>query len=483
MEDHTWRTGGGATKLGSSLGAAVTGMAALDFWPDTATQRTLVYGDDGKLYKDDGNGGAWVTLTTGLTTAGVVPYIYEVGAEAAARNRKAIFVDRVNSPRVLSGDGVVTTAISKPAADWAGTNQPGFGVIHQNFHWMGGNVNAPHTLYRSTAADHEDFTTTVYTLRVFPGEGERLVGGVSYKGVLICWKYPKGVYAVDTSDSDDTKWRVIKVGAPGAAGPANFAPIEDDLMWVAADGTWHLISATTATGSVRAEDIAARKLGSYHREQINLARLAWAQAIYYSHKQEIQFACNSAGSTAKNRRLHLDLNRRTEVGERWIWWDRDRNEALFLRKKSEIHIPAMVDNVGQVSELDQASRSVDGSGGYTFEVFMADTDFGQLVPGWQGRYKNLRFLQLEYDGRSAATLTIQVYADGTLIQSLTQALTAGGAVLPAILPFTLGTESLRLTRRRRLIGRGRRVAVRLSDANAGEDVSIARILLGLEIGE
>ena len=96
MEDGTWRTGGGATRLGSSFGAAVTGMAALDFWPDTATQRALAYGDNGSLYKDDGAGGGWVTLASGLTTSGAVPMIYEAGAEAAGRNRKAIFPDRVN---------------------------------------------------------------------------------------------------------------------------------------------------------------------------------------------------------------------------------------------------------------------------------------------------------------------------------------------------------------------------------------------------
>lgn len=484
LEDHTWRTGGGATRLGSTLGATVTGLAALDFWPDTATQRTLVYGDDGALYKDNGAGGAWVTLASGLTTSGAIPMIYEAGAEAAGRNRKAIFPDRANSSRVLSGDGATAAAIASPAADWAGTNQPGFGVQHQSFNWMGGNANAPHTIYRSTAADHEDFLTSPYTLRIFPGEGERLSAGLSYKGVLLLWKYGRsgGVYAVDTSDANSANWRVIKVGTAGAAGPLCVVAMEDDVAWVAPDGTWHLISATTATGSVRAEDIAARKLGAFHRENINLARLDRAQMVYYAHKQEVQLACSAIGATAKNRRLHLDLNRRTEVGERWVWWDRDRNEAMFLRKRDEIHIPAMVDNVGQVWELDRTGRDAAGSG-YTFEVFMADTDFGQVVPGWQGRYKNLRFIQLEYDGRTSSTVTVEVYGDGALLQTLSLALTASGPTLPVALPFTLGIEGLALTRRRRLTGRARRIAIRLSDATVSEDVSIARILLAMEVGE
>ena len=481
LEDHSFRTGGGAAKLGSAF-AAQSGQAAIDYFPDISTQRTVVSADDGAIYKDNGSGGGWAALVTGLTTSGQVPFFYTAGAEGAGDARHLIHVDRVNAPQVLDDDGAAMGAIAAGPAAWTGANQPGFGVIHQGFNWMGGAANDPHRVHRSTQANHEDFTSSAYSLRVFPGEGERLVAGLTYKGVLLLWKYPAGVYAVDTSDNSDANWRVIKVGSPGAAGPANVVAMEDDVMWVAPDGTWHLISATTATGSVRAEDVAARKLGSWHRDNIALNRLAWAQMVYYSHKQEVQLGCSGSGQTAKNRRLHMDLNRRTELGERWIWWDRDRNEALFLRKKNEIHIPAMVDNVGQVWELDQVDRDAEGAA-YTFEFFLADTDFGPIMPGWQGRYKNLRFLQLEHDGKSAATVTVEVYGDGSLLQTISQTLSGGPATLPQTLPFTLGTGSLLTTPRRRLRGRARRVGVRVTSSTVSADVSFTRMLLGLEIGE
>lgn len=482
LENHSFRIGGGAAKLGSSFGAAVTGLAAIDYWPSLSTQRTVVSGDDGTIRKDDGVGAGWVNLVTGLTTVGQVPFFYMAGAEGAGDAKHLIHVDRVNAPQVLDDDGAAMEAIALPPAAWTGTNQPGFGVIHQGYNWMGGAANDGHRVHRSAQGNHEDFTSSAYSLRVFPGEGERLVAGLSYKGVLLLWKYPIGVYAVDTSDNSDTNWRVIKVGSPGASGPANVLAMEDDVMWVASDGTWHLISATTATGSVRAEDVAARKLGSWHRENISLSRLATAQMIYYSHKQQVELACSATGQTAKNRRLAMDLNRRTELGERWIWWDRDRNEALFLRKKSEILIPAMVDHLGQVWELDRTDRNADGAA-YTFEFFLPDTDFSQLMPGWQGRYKNLRFLQLEYEGLSAATITMEVYADGTRIQTISQTLDAGSATLPQVLPFVLGTGSLLLTPRRRLRGRARRLAVRVTSTVVNKDVSFTKMLVGLEAGE
>ena len=484
LEDHSLRVGGGAALVGVAFGGGtVAGVDAIDFWPDVSTQRTVVAGDNGSVYKDDGTGNGWVVLVSGLTTADWVPHLVPGGAEAAGNNRKLFLFTRANAVQVLSGDGATMAAIATPPAAWGtGANNPGFGVVHQGFLWAGGMGNDPHALDRSQQANHENFTGTVYHLRVFPGEGERLVAGLTYKGVLLVWKYPEGVYAVDTSDASDTNWRVIKVGAPGAAGPRNIVAIEDDVIWMAPDGTWHLISATTATGSVRAEDIAARKLGRFIGEQFNLSRAHFAQLIYYAYKQEVMAGLSAIGQTAKNRRLHLDLNRRTEIGDRWIFWDRDRNEALFLRKVSGISTPAMIDEQGRLWNLDRAARNANGAA-YTSEWFLRDSDFGELVPGWQGRYKNLRFVQLEYDARSAATHSLQVYLDGDLAQTVAMTLAASGATLPVTLPATLGTGGLSITGRRRLTGRGRRIAFRGTTSVLNEDVSLTRLLVGLELGE
>ena len=39
LEDHTFRTEGGAFSLGASIGSA--GRASLDYWPTTSQQRTV----------------------------------------------------------------------------------------------------------------------------------------------------------------------------------------------------------------------------------------------------------------------------------------------------------------------------------------------------------------------------------------------------------------------------------------------------------
>ena len=478
LEDQTWRTGGGASKLGSAA-ASATIQAGVDYWPTLTLQRNVVSLSDGTIQKDDGNGASWAALVSGLTASGQVPHFNIGGAERVGRSRKLFHADRVNPMQVLAADGASMAAIVAPPVDWSGSNQPGFSVIHDGYNWAGGNANNPHMIYRSLREDHEDFLSSPYQIPIFPGEGERLVGGMSYKGGLVLWKHPEGVYFVPTSDPSESAWRAVKIGRAGAAGPYCMTQAEDDVPWIAPDGTWHLIGATTATGSVRAEDISARKLGAWGRDNMNLSQLPSAHLVYYSHKQELMLACHAAGVTQKGRRLHLDFADRRGVGERWIWWDRDRNEALWLRKKNLVQIPAMGDASGQVWELDRAARNAEGQP-YTFEWLMADTDCSPIMPGWQGRKKNLRFLQVEHDSRGSATHTIEVYRDGQLRQTLVFAFTAGQATLPATLPITLGAETLQVTKRRELKGQATRLALR-GYTTGTTDVSLARILLGLEL--
>ena len=192
LADFSWRTGGGASKLGVAIAGTPQIVHAIDYWPTPSQQRTVVIGSNGQLYKDDGTGNAWASLLAGMTQGGAaVPHFTIAGAEAAGQSRKLFYMDRVNPMQVLLGDAATMAAISKPAADWAGGNQPGWSVAHQSYHWAGGNLNAPHTVYRSLATDHQDYTTAPYTLITGPQSLEQYtVAGVSYKGGIVVGKFP-----------------------------------------------------------------------------------------------------------------------------------------------------------------------------------------------------------------------------------------------------------------------------------------------------
>mgnify|MGYP001603475465 FL=1 len=175
------------------------------------------------------------------------------------------------------------------------------------------------------------------------------------------------------------------------------------------------------------------------------------------------------------------MRRRSDVGERWTNSDRDVNEALFMRKINEVLVPAMVDNVGQIWELDRSSRAVDGSA-FAAEWQTNDLDVAGLIFNRPGRKTNGRYIQIEYDPRQSANLTIEVFRDGERTQTMLFALEAGAATLPQTLPFTLqSSQVLRTTRAQRLYGQAVRWGIRGTTSGINADASITRITLGMEL--
>ena len=480
LEDQTARIGPGAAIVGSAIAAGLVIQAAIDYWPDPDTQRTLVSVGDGTLRKDNGAGAGWVTLASGLTTSGQVPMWVVAGAELAGLSRKAFHVDRVNAIRVLAADGASVAAIARGLPEWTGSTQPAWLVQAQGYLWAGGLASFPTALYRSLLDDHEDFLTRPYILFV-DGRIERTTAGLPYKGGLLVWGFPEGLWWVDLRDANAALWTVRQIGSAGMAGPLNATPTENDVLYVDPTGGWHLVYLVGPEQSPRVSDVTQRQLGRWFRDNVNRAQLHLAQLAWDGTTQAAHLACAGQGQTQKNRRVVLDLALRDEQGrgERWSYWDADRNESLFLRKISGVPTLHMGDASGQIWRLDQAARNRNGSG-YVFELFTRDTDFGEVSKKFRGRRKNLRFLQLLYDTQSTGNVTVDVYHDGSRKQSVTFALEPGPPVLPVTLPFILSDQAMLLSVRQRLTGQPTRVAFRILSSQVNFDVSLAGLLVGLE---
>lgn len=493
LEDYTLRVIGGAVKVGTPY-AATSALRAIDYWVDTLTQRTIVVDAAGNVWKDDGSGGAW-TLIAGpfgnLTS--MIPALTLGGSETLGTGRHCFYADGINPTRVLRGDAATMVALNHPSADWTGTHQPRQFVIHQGYSWAFGNDNLPHGLYRSLATDHEDFTTSPFVVPISSGVGEYLSAGISFKGNLILWKYPDGVWVYDTSNADPTQWFERKIGVGGIAGPHCMTILEDDILWVDPFGGLHLISAVREFGNVRSEDVSARKLGRFLPNTINRQQLKYADVVYYGDKRVAYMACAPLGTTTKTLRVSLDVAAAqdlrlspevpvaTPVGERWGIEDRDLNAALFMRKVNGVLIPAMVDDVGQLWNLDQPDRLKNGAS-YGFEWWTHDTDFRQVNPALAGKILNAQFLQVIYDPRQVVTHAIDVFADGVKTNTINAVLSGRGAVLPVVLPFTLGADSIAVTAPYRVRGHARRWSFR-GFSDAAGDTSIAGLIFGLNVGE
>lgn len=478
---------GGASKYNSTaITSAPSVIGGWDWIPSDGIQRMIVVTSAGDILRDTGAGTFGTTLASGLTVSSVVPFFVDCGKEAAANNRKLFIYTGKNAVQVLSGDGVTTTALSSPPADWTGTSQPSFGVLHEGRVFAGGNLNDPHRIYYPLTTNHEDYLTAgAGSIAVFPGEGERLIAGASFKGGLILFKRPFGIYFVDTSNSDVTKWRVTKISKNvGAVSPQSVVPIPDDLVFMDANANIHLLSATTEFGDVSTSNLSqAGDMSIYLQENLNLGQLQNARGIYYDGQKEVHFAVAGSGSTLVTRRIIIDYNRPDRP--RFRFSTRDTCESLWLRKDSNgVPRPTSGDAAGFVWLMDQASRSKD-SAGYNGQFQTAHTDLSFVdspIP-LASRRKNGKFLELVVEPQGNWNLSVDVLWDDAITQTLQFNMGTTGASLGS---FVLGTDKLAgstvLNKKKRITGSGRRISLIGRNSGDAQDFSVSKFLLHFSLG-
>lgn len=485
-DSGTLRKEGGATKYNST---AISGTPAViggwDWFPSAGTQRMIVVLDDGTIKKDTGGGDFTVTLKSGLTLANKQPVFVEGGKEAAANNRKLfIFIDGV-AVQVLSADAATTSDLTTPPADWSGANEPTFGALHEDRLWGGGNPNDPHRMYYSRTTDHEDFTGSGSgTISVFPGEGERLVGAISFKGLLVVWKFPVGIYMIDTSDSTIANWRVTRLSsAIGGVSPMGAVAIDDDIIFIDKSGTIQLISSITAFGNLGTRNLSSiADLGPFIADEVNLAELDNVRGVFYVAKREVHFGLAGSGATVNNRRLVVDFNRPDLP--RFRFSERDTPESVWLKQDIN-NVPRLTigDDAGFVWNLDQDTRSRDGVG-YEGKFESTQVDLSFLDPVLGTRRKEGKFLEIAVEPTGNWDLNIDILWDGAITETVTFNMGITGATLGT---FVLGTDklagSISLNRKKRITGGGRRFSIAGRNSGVGEDFSISKFYLHFLVGD
>lgn len=479
------RDGGAAHLNATALTGTPLVIGGFDWFPTPATQRTIALTADGAAYKDTGGGVFGVTLASSkLWTSASIPVFAEGGKEAAANNAKLFIFTGQEQVQVLSADGATTADIAAGTrpADWA-ASFPVWGANHENRMWGGGNSNSPHRAYFSVSTDFEDFTAAGSgSLNVFPGEGQRLVAGCSFKGLLVLWKFPRGIYIVDTSNSDVTLWRVTRISSTiGGAGPRCFCVVEDDILFMDATGAFHLLSAVQEFGSVSSQAISRRVyFDEWMRRNVNLSRLGNVRAVYYSARREAHFAISGTGSNVNNRRVIWDFN--ADI-PRARYNDFPVTEELFMRLDIEtIARPAAGDNAGFIWLLDQVNRNSNNAS-YTSAWQSAHMDLTERQ--LSHRRKNGKFLELVITPLGNWNMNVGIYWDGVLAETIDFNQSSAGAILAAAIgdvnAFVLDSSLLSggtiQNKKRRITGSGKRISIRGTLSDINEDFAISKFML------
>lgn len=490
LYEGTVRRGPGSKKYNS---AAISGTpkvrGVLDWWPIATTQRLVVVTSAGVILRDDtGTGTFATTMKSGLDVNGL-PVWAEGGAEVLANNRKAFMTNGKNVVQVISGDAATTADITSGAAgkpdDWAGTNQPRSLFPHNNRMW--GILN--HYLYGSSVTNHEDYKTspgvTTFLIPVAPGDSEKLQGGMSFKGRLFLWKWPRGIYWLDDSSTTPSNWAVKRLTrAVGLAGPNALDLIDDDVIFVSEVGHIHLLSGVTEFGDVRNSDLTAlNELIPFVRDQVELTETALerTEVKYYPEKKEAIIAMRSKGSQINDLIFKVDFNRADTP--RIHTMDKDVSESLAIRKDANgIGRPISGDNLGFVWHIDESVKSKDGAG-YNTEFQTPHTDFAWFDAKLGPRRKNFHWLEAVFQPIGDFTLNIDTIIDGNFAETIAFNTGNSGAALGT---FILGTDKLAgdevVNRRQRIRGDGRRLSLNGRMSTANEDFAASLFYIGLAPG-
>jgi hypothetical protein len=443
-------------------------------------ERLITATSDGVIYMElNGNLDA-ITLKTGLIPSLIPGRFVLGGKEVTGQPRKLFWFDGRDVVQVLKatpGTNTYTMAdITKPPVDWSGCNQPVNGVFSSNSNRLigFGNINDPHRIYFSLATDHEDFLTTPLQLAIYSGIGDRLWCGVSFNGLLMFWKNPVGIFFVDDSDTTGTPTIRIKSEGLGCApSPHAVLPIDDDILFVAANGSFHLLSAVDSMAGTRASDLSYRLgISRWLRENVNLSRLNQIVSVWYRHKKQAFFAVPSAGSQSFVNDLVLKFDfggADTGSNVRFSYSRRDQPGALADRREPDTIARPIEGEGAYVYLWDREARNKNGAP-YTGAFQTPFLDFTHVNAGNAGNHRTRRktyeHLEFVFEPSGSGTLVVQPVVDGQ----------------PRGTPINFN-PTLRRDRQRIGVGDGHTFSVIGSESTLNGDFSIDDIIVSYNISD
>jgi hypothetical protein len=425
FDGFVWRKAGGLSLFDSvAVATAPTCYGGWDWRPNSGNQNQVTFWSNGNVYKETGADIDAVLL--GTLSAPANPVVFcEGGSVSAGLDKELYIFNKGNSPKKLTGTGVTLAAFTNESADWS-SNKPGAGIQH-DFRTVAFDVDsAPHNLYFSALADLSDFVgsggDTGYVFSVAPGVGDRIIAANSYlPQQLYVFKYPRGIWAVDTTDfTGDFLPTTLVRDDVGAAGPNCIAKVGNDLWFISGNGRLYSVQALRPDTDPLDADITAKlNLKTFIEENVDATKLKFARLIYDEARREIWYVYSSqAGTGINDSVLIIDLNEpgvlKTAVDDRGEYF-----QAVWKRVASTGFNEILVAGVGGlVYRANAISRSIGGTTAYTSELKTIDTDFRFVDPVIGSREKRYDFLEISILPTGNYTLGIDVYIDGMFKKSI-----------------------------------------------------------------
>jgi len=481
----------GSSKFNSvALPAAIMGI--YDWFPTATQQRLIAVTQDGKVYRDTGDGTftANTAFDTELGNVNNQLKIVAGGLESASDNRKLFIFSGSRQLQFLDGDATDLTTISGPAADWA-SNFPTAGVLHRSRLFAFGNTNDPHRVYMSDSTDHQDFSGGASaTFSVFPGEGNGLIAGFVYKGRLFIVKEPTGVYYLIDQDTSAANWYFAKLSATfGVSSAHGTLQALDDMFVGNVTGSITSLKAVDAFGDVESGDLLnLLRIEQFIRNNTSTSGIPQQHSIYFEEQKQALFTYRSTAGSSNDRLLVIDYN--LAQNPRAVFMTKDNPNCMALRKGANgIFVPMYGTTDGYVFVTDIEDRNVGGTA-YTAKFQTPHMDFNFVDPSMAQKDKHFDFLEVVFKPEGKWDLAVEYFIDGDSVETknveMSLGKVLGGPDIPASRTFVLG-DKMRgtelVSRRVRLRGSGKRISFQFTQGGLDQNINISSILVSFRLGD
>ena len=401
----------------------------------------------------------------------------EIGPEITGANKKLAIFSGTTQIQIIDGDAVVLRDIANPNIDWAASGYPTHGVVYQGRFIVYGSINSPHRIYGSDFGDFEDFTgAETIEFGIFQGEADRIISSIVFRGVMVLFKEPFGIYFVDGTQSIVNPVIQKYSDAFGLASPHAIAQGLQDVLAFNTFGSLTSLKTTDQFGDLESGDVFSNaKVENEFRDLLDNDGFSISQAIYYPEKKAFYFTARASQTNQQNRIIILDVN-----GDNLRIHVETKSQANVLalrRDDNNIQRPIYGTDTGDVFEMDGSTFNVDGQS-YEGSFKLTNTDLSFADPGLADKNKIFDFVTVYY--RSRGNFPFQIEASTDL--EIRDVVTVPGVAQGTLDAFVLGSSRLsdRSIRTARVPLRscyGRRISLRFYNTGLDETFQIEQITL------
>lgn len=477
-DGNSWTKAPGLTSYDpAGIAGAPDILDAIQYIPEEGLSRIITACSDGKVYRETAGNLDATTLVSGLDFTDAVVLV-EAGEESFSINKKLLLFSKGVAPYYIDGDAATMTPITLVSVDWSGDDQPTGAVYHDSrvVAWLN------HNLYFSNLASHVDFITDdPPIISVAPGRGERIVAAFSFlPEKLFVWKYPVGIYEVDTAQITDLFIPVATVKQDiGGSGPKGVCRVKNDIWFISNTGHIHSLTAINASEDTSDSDITAQlNLEAWTRDNVDLSKISTVELSYDEERQEVTAAYTSKDGEINGLALVIDVsdvnNIRAAVEDRGEYF-----QTLFMYREADGSYQLYVGGTGgKIYQANRIARSIDSTTPYVAMFEYPETDLGYSNPSVAHKQKRFDWLEITAVPTGNYSISFDIFIDGVKTQTVTANLGQSGAALDS---FILDTDRLGggdlVNHKVKLYGRGRRIAIRGTNTGLNENFVITQIML------